>query len=183
MVIDEQVVTKALEDYEKGPLPNASDPVLPDEEPEDLCDEKKRHENCKKHMMESDKDKAEGKVAENQEQEEMKVRETFRPRNLGGARSLRGIMELITGIGFDWILVFSSPKMLIELAQEFFTSFHFTLATDVGEESIQFRLFTREMRMSIREWSVRLGLYTADQEAEWFARDIDTPKEIPEFNE
>ncbi|XP_042027369.1 uncharacterized protein LOC121774589 [Salvia splendens] len=48
MVIDEQVVTKALEDYEKGPLPNASDPVLPDEEPEDLCDEKKRHENVEK---------------------------------------------------------------------------------------------------------------------------------------
>lgn len=97
--------------------------------------------------------------------------------------TLGEFMELITGIGFDWLLIPSSPKMQIELAQEFFTSFHFTYATDVEAESIRFRLFTREMRMSIKEWSVRLGLYTADQEADWFERDIGTPREIPEFNE
>lgn len=41
-------------------------------------------------------------------------------------------MEFITGIGFDWLLVPDVQKMPIELAQEFFTSFHFTSSTDVG---------------------------------------------------
>lgn len=92
-------------------------------------------------------------------------------------------LEYITGIGFDWLLDPCAATIPIELAQEFFMSFHFTYAVDVGAESIRFRLFTRELRMSIREWSVRLGLYTVDQEVEWFERDIGHPKDIKEYDE
>ncbi|KAL1536513.1 hypothetical protein AAHA92_29153 [Salvia divinorum] len=70
------------------------------------------------------------------------------------------------------------------LAQEFFTSFRFKNTTDLQKKSISFRLFGTEMRMSLTEWSVRLGLYNEQQtaEGEWFGRDIRKPKANPNFD-
>lgn len=67
-------------------------------------------------------------------------------------------LEYMTGIGFEWLPELDMPHVLVELAKEFFTSFRFKGTTDLEEQSVSFRMFTREMMMSIREWCVRLGL-------------------------
>ena len=48
----------------------------------------------------------------------------------------------------------------MEAAREFFSTFKFKATTDPDANSISFRLFTIEHTMSVREWSLRMGLFT-----------------------
>lgn len=81
--------------------------------------------------------------------------------------SLRGLsveeqfLAYIKGAsGFEWILEHSLVEVHVDLAREFFTSFHFTHTTDLDAPSICFRLFNQEILMTLREWSLCLGLLT-----------------------
>ncbi|KAL1533036.1 hypothetical protein AAHA92_32978 [Salvia divinorum] len=93
-------------------------------------------------------------------------------------------LEYMSGIGFEWLLEFNSADIPIALAQEFFTSFHFKATTDVTEKSISFRIFGRQVKVSLTEWSIRLGLYTEEQarEREWSARQLGQLKSDTDFD-
>ncbi|KAL1559875.1 hypothetical protein AAHA92_10169 [Salvia divinorum] len=91
----------------------------------------------------------------------------------------------ITGIGFEWLLDIEMPELPVAIAQEFFTSFRFKTTADLIAKSISFRVFTREVKMSLTEWSVRLGLYSTKQanKGEWLERHIGQPKNDLDFNQ
>ncbi|KAL1545005.1 hypothetical protein AAHA92_21781 [Salvia divinorum] len=94
-------------------------------------------------------------------------------------------LEYLTGIGFEWLMDIEMPELPIALAQEFFTSFRFMATADLSAKSISFRICTREVRMSLTEWSVRLGLYSVEQAdmGEWLNRYIGQPKNDPDFDQ
>ncbi|KAL1568825.1 hypothetical protein AAHA92_00385 [Salvia divinorum] len=94
-------------------------------------------------------------------------------------------LEYMTGIGFEWLMDIHMPELPVTLAQEFFTSFRFKATMDLGNKSISFRICTREVKMSLTEWSVRLGLYSVEQadKGEWLDRYIGQPKNDPDFDQ
>ena len=87
-------------------------------------------------------------------------------------------------IGFEWILNHSNAEVPVALAKEFFTSFKFKQSTDLDADTISSRIFNEEMEMSIREWSLRLGLLTPEEEEEgaWNEREIGAPKNTEGFD-
>ncbi|XP_047978506.1 myb-like protein X [Salvia hispanica] len=87
-------------------------------------------------------------------------------------------------IGFEWLLNHNNAEVPVALVKEFFTSFKFKQSTDLDADTISFRLFNEEMEMSIREWSLRLGLLTPEEEEEgaWNEREIGSPKNTAGFD-
>ena len=71
----------------------------------------------------------------------------------------------------------------MDLAREFFSTFRLKNTTDLDADSITFRLFNEEYEMSIREWSLRMGLFTQAEveEGAWNERMIGVPKNTPGF--
>ena len=72
----------------------------------------------------------------------------------------------IKGIGFEWLLNHSEQEVPVEAAREFFSTFRFKATTDPDMNSISFRLFTIEHTMSVREWSLRMGLFRNAEDGE-----------------
>ena len=64
----------------------------------------------------------------------------------------------IYAIGFEWLLKHIQTKVPVDLAREFFSTFRLKNTSDLDADSITFRLFNEEHEMSIREWSLRMGL-------------------------
>ncbi|XP_042049934.1 uncharacterized protein LOC121795463 [Salvia splendens] len=89
----------------------------------------------------------------------------------------------IGAIGFDWLLKHSTIEVPIDVAREFFSTFRFKSTTDLDADSINFRLFNEEHVMSIREWTLRMGLLmrTEDDEGLWNERMVGPPKLTPGF--
>ena len=87
-------------------------------------------------------------------------------------------------IRFEWLLNHSEEEVPVALEKEFFTAFKFKQTTDLDADSISFRLFNEEMKMSIREWSLRMGLLTPEEEEEgtWNEREIGAPKNTTGFD-
>ena len=90
----------------------------------------------------------------------------------------------IKGIGFEWLLNHSEQEVPVEAAREFFSTFRFKATTDPDMNSISFRLFTIEHTMSVREWSLRMGLFTNAEDGEgiWDDRVYGPPRDTPEFS-
>ncbi|XP_041995791.1 uncharacterized protein LOC121745914 [Salvia splendens] len=77
----------------------------------------------------------------------------------------------------------NTAEVPIDLAREFFSTFRFKSTIDLNADSIKFRLFYEEHVMSIREWTLRMGLLTRteDDEGLWSERMIGPPKLTPGF--
>lgn len=84
----------------------------------------------------------------------------------------------IKNIGFEWLLNHCEEEVSVPLAKEFFTSFHFKVTIDPDAESISFRLFNQDMTMSIREWLLRMRLFTLEEDdaGDWNVREIGQPR-------
>ena len=102
-------------------------------------------------------------------------------RELGVEKKL---ISYFKSIRFEWLLNHCEEEVLMALAKEFFTSFKFISTTDLDADSITFWLFNEEMVMSIREWSLRMGLLTLveDEEGTWNERDIGAPNNTEGFD-
>ena len=89
----------------------------------------------------------------------------------------------IRDIGFQWLLHHSEQEVPLVAAMEFFSTFRFKATTDPDTDSISFRLFNIEHTMSIREWSLRIGLFTnaEDDEGIWNDRMFGPPRNTPGF--
>lgn len=75
-------------------------------------------------------------------------------------------LAYIREIGFEWLLNHSTAEVPVTLAKEFFSTFHLNPTTDLDTDSITFRLFNQEYEMGIREWSLRMGLFTHAEDKE-----------------
>ncbi|KAL1569892.1 hypothetical protein AAHA92_01310 [Salvia divinorum] len=104
--------------------------------------------------------------------------------------SLRGLgaeeefVTYISAIGFDWLLETEMPDVPVIVAQEFFSTFKFRPTKNVLANCISFRIFGTTLRMSLTEWSVRLGLYSEEQAeaGAWLERDRGQPRSIEDFD-
>ena len=78
----------------------------------------------------------------------------------------------IYSIVFEWLLRHSQEKVPVNLAREFFSTFGLKNTSDLDADSITFQLFNEEHEMSIREGSLRMGLFTKaeDDEGIWNER-------------
>ncbi|KAL1555157.1 hypothetical protein AAHA92_15632 [Salvia divinorum] len=90
----------------------------------------------------------------------------------------------ISAIGFDWLLETEMPDVPVIVAQEFFSTFKFRPTKNVLANCISFRIFGTTLRMSLTEWSVRLGLYSEEQAeaGAWLERDRGQPRSIEDFD-
>ena len=90
-------------------------------------------------------------------------------------------LSYIQDISFEWLLDHSDHEIPLVEATKFFSTFRFKATTDPDADSISFRLFTIEHLMSIREWSLRMGLFTNEEEEEgiWNERMFGPPKNTP----
>ena len=75
-------------------------------------------------------------------------------------------MSYIRAIGFEWLLNHSDHEVPVVAAREFFSTFRFKATVDLDADSISFRLFNMEYLMSIREWPLRMGLFTNEEDEE-----------------
>ena len=85
----------------------------------------------------------------------------------------------------EWLLKHSTAEVPVDLTREFFSMFRLKSTSDLNADSITFtfRLFNEEYEMSIREWSLRMGLFSRadDEEGIWNERMVDAPKNTPGF--
>ncbi|XP_041995718.1 uncharacterized protein LOC121745839 [Salvia splendens] len=118
-------------------------------------------------------------------QKRLKAGKKLHQPSLETIRDEEKFAEYITGIGFEWLLEVDETPVPEVLAKEFFTSFRFTGSTDLETRSVSFRVFGRGQKMSLNEFSIRMGLYTDAQVAngEWFGRDIGLPQRKPDFDQ
>lgn len=81
------------------------------------------------------------------------------------------------------LLNHSTVEVPTALAREFFSTFRLKKTTDLDVDSISFRLFNEECQMSIREWSLRMGLFSRikDDDGIWNERMDGAPKYTPGF--
>ncbi|XP_042005808.1 ABC transporter F family member 4-like [Salvia splendens] len=89
----------------------------------------------------------------------------------------------LSALCFDWLLENRDPSIPIRLAKKFFTTFRFRVTADLDEESITFRVFGREVRTSLIEWTVRLGMCSLEEAIgpEWRSRERGIPRRHIEF--
>ncbi|XP_042029790.1 nucleolin-like [Salvia splendens] len=109
---------------------------------------------------------------------------SYHPGSLQEIESEEEFLSYISAIGFEWLLSHSTAEVPMALAKEFFTSFKFKSTTNIETDSISFCLFNVDTTMSIREWSLRLGLLTMEEDirGEWDDRHIGPPRKTPGFD-
>ena len=107
----------------------------------------------------------------------------FDLKSLEHIESEEEFLSFIKDIGFEWLLNHSNQEVPLIATREFFSTFKLKATTDPDADSISFRLFNIEHEMSIREWSLRMGLFTnaEDDEGIWSDRMFGPPKHTPRF--
>ena len=99
-----------------------------------------------------------GKLAKSGKRFDLKVLEYI--------ESEEEFMSYIKDIGFEWLLNHSDKEVPLIEAREFFSTFKLKATTNQDADAISFRLFNIEHEMSIREWSLRMGLFTTAEDDE-----------------